>query len=102
MSIVKLISVADGNVKKTCPREGGESVQQGPLAYYVLEGVSFVLARSPAGPNGFVHPRRVTHLCVTHGAYSGYVSTAKWQPACAKPLRQRQGTPLAAFFNIPM
>jgi len=46
MSIVKLLSAADGNVKKTCPREGGESVQQGPLAYYVLEGVSFVLARS--------------------------------------------------------
>jgi hypothetical protein len=30
-----------------------------------------------------------------------YVSTAKWRPACAKPLRRRQGTPLAAFFNIP-
>ena len=42
-----------------------------------------------------------------------YVSTAKGRPACAKPLsafeapsakeaRRRQGTPLVAFFNIPM
>jgi hypothetical protein len=29
------------------------------------------------------------------------VSTAKWHPACAKPLRRRQGTQLAAFFNVP-
>ncbi len=35
--------------KKACPRGGGESVQQGPLAYYVLEGVSFVLAASRRG-----------------------------------------------------
>jgi hypothetical protein len=50
---------------------------------------------------------------LTRGAYMEYVSTAKWRPACAKPLRplarqswlqrraRRQGTPLAAFFNIP-
>jgi hypothetical protein len=30
-----------------------------------------------------------------------YVSTAKWRPACAKPLRRRQGTQLGAFFNAP-
>jgi nitrite reductase/ring-hydroxylating ferredoxin subunit len=30
------------------------------------------------------------------------VSTAKRRPACAKPLRRRQGTPLAAFFDIPI
>ncbi len=30
-----------------------------------------------------------------------YVSTENWRPACAKPLRRRQGTPLAAFFNRP-
>jgi len=38
---------------------------------------------------------------LTRGAYMEYVSTAKWRPACAKPLRRRQGTPLAAFCNIP-
>ncbi|MDH5564552.1 MAG: hypothetical protein OEY91_13145 [Nitrospirota bacterium] len=32
-------------------------------------------------------------------AYFLYVSTKNWRPACAKPLRRRQGTPLAAFFN---
>jgi hypothetical protein len=49
---------------------------------------------------------------LARGAYSQYVSTAKWRPACAKPLgplarqswlqrrARRQGTPLAAFFNI--
>jgi hypothetical protein len=38
----------------------------------------------------------------TRGAYAEYVSTGKWRPACAKPLRRRQGTPLAAFFNRPI
>ncbi len=37
----------------------------------------------------------------TRGAYAEYLSTGKWRPACAKPLRRRQGTPLAAFFNRP-
>jgi hypothetical protein len=50
--------------------------------------------------------------CFTRGAYAEYVSAhdaksvksvrpkaEKWRPACAKPLRRRQGTPLAAFFN---
>ena len=38
---------------------------------------------------------------LARGAYSQYVSTAKGRPsACAKRLRQSQGTPLAAFFNI--
>ncbi|WP_342348836.1 hypothetical protein [uncultured Nitrospira sp.] len=34
-------------------------------------------------------------------AYTEYVSTRKWRPACAKPLRRRQGTRLVAFFNRP-
>jgi len=42
-------SSAGGNVQKACPRGGGESVQQGLLAYDVQEGVSFVLARSRRG-----------------------------------------------------
>jgi len=34
-------------------------------------------------------------------AYTEYVSMAKSRPACAKPLRQRQGTPLTDFYNSP-
>ncbi|MEC4680753.1 MAG: hypothetical protein VST67_08650 [Nitrospirota bacterium] len=32
-----------------------------------------------------VHPAR-GNTCLTHGAYSQYVSTAKWRPVCAKRL----------------
>jgi hypothetical protein len=39
---------------------------------------------------------------LTRGAYSQYVSTAKWRPFLREALRRRQGTPLAAFFNIPI
>jgi hypothetical protein len=42
-----------------------------------------------------------SHLGRTKRA-RGYVSTANGRPACAKPLRRRQGTPLAAFFNTPI
>ncbi len=37
---------------------------------------------------------------MARGAYTEYVSTPKARPACAKPLRRRLGTQLAAFFNI--
>ncbi|MEC4681110.1 MAG: hypothetical protein VST67_10485 [Nitrospirota bacterium] len=77
MSIVKPISVADGNVQKACPRGGGESVQQGPLAYYVLEGVSFVLARSRRPRIAWLIPQGEPFV-LTRGAYIEYVSTAKW------------------------
>ncbi len=58
-------SAASGNVQKACPRGGGESVQQGLLAYYVLEGVSFVFAVFHRG-QPLVDARSV-HLVREHG-----------------------------------
>ena len=55
-------------------------VQQGPLAYYVLEGVSFVLAAS----------RRGQPLCDARSVLS-----VRKHGTMAR-------TPLAAFFNIPI
>jgi len=59
-------SAASGNVQKTCPRGGGESVQQGRLAYYVLEGVSFVFAVFHRGQPLFDAWESV-HLVREHG-----------------------------------
>ena len=56
---------------------------------------------SSKATNGLLGPGRRLR-CLTRGAYTSYVSTGNWRPACAKPLRRRQGTPLAAFFNIPI
>jgi len=55
-------------------------VQQGLLAYYVLEGLSFVLAASRRGRALF--DARSVHLVVEHGTMAR--------------------TPLAAFFNISL
>jgi len=72
--------------KRRQPSAAGGNVQKSPSSK-----AANCLSR-PAGCN----------RCLTRGAYMKYVSTAKWRPACAKPLRRRQGTPLAAFFNIPI
>ncbi|HSF09460.1 MAG TPA: hypothetical protein VLA60_08595 [Nitrospirales bacterium] len=48
------------------------------------------------------HAERKASAAWTSGAYEEYVSKARQRPACAKPLRRRQGTPLAAFFTIPI
>jgi len=66
-------------VQKACPLGGGESVQQGPLACYVLEGVSFMLAASRRGQPLF--DARSVLTVREHGTMAR--------------------TPLAAFFNIP-
>ncbi|MEE8124194.1 MAG: hypothetical protein V3T42_00095 [Nitrospirales bacterium] len=54
------------------------------------------------GGNVQKSPSSKAAATLARGAYIGYVSTTKGRPAYAKPLRRRQGTPLADFFNIPL
>ena len=83
------ISEASGQFKKSMPRVLSKGSSRPALSF--AEGKAAVLlAASRRGRPLFAR-----------GAYFQYVSTGKWRPACAKPLRRRQGTLLAAFFNSP-
>ncbi len=83
MPEVQPISAAEGNGQKSMPPRRRGSVQQGLLAYYVLEGVSFVLAAFRRARIAWLIPQGEPFV-LTRGAYSQYVSTTKWRPACTK------------------
>jgi len=82
----------------------------GTVEYYHLHNPHMLELRSMSGSQGIVKKCRPAlslaegkaAALVTRGVYTQYVNTPKGRPACAKLLRRRQGTPLAAFFTIPI